>query len=90
MLRIDYVFDGRNPPYYPDSKPKYQDLMENLKCSPLNFYGETKLNGERAALAANPESAISLRVPILYTLPRYCPSDIDMEKARTTSQPSTS
>ena len=22
-LNIDYVFDGTNPPYYPDSKPKY-------------------------------------------------------------------
>jgi hypothetical protein len=75
-VTVDYVFDGRNPPYYPDSKPKYQPLWLDLTCSPLNFYGETKLNGERAALAANPDSAISLRVPVLYVPLGYLPSDI--------------
>lgn len=39
-----------------------------IDSSPLNFYGETKLNGERAVLSANPDSAISLRVPVLYSL----------------------
>ena len=73
MLIIDYVFDGRNPPYYPDSTPKYALLDTCLYIemaidgSPLNFYGETKLNGERAVLSANPDSAISLRVPLLYS-----------------------
>lgn len=67
-LTLDYVFDGRNPPYYPNSKPKYFTLF-GWKCwnSPLNFYGETKLKGEQAALSANPTSAITLRVPILYS-----------------------
>jgi dTDP-4-dehydrorhamnose reductase len=41
-----------------------------IDSSPLNFYGETKLNGERAVLSANPDSAISLRVPVLYSLKR--------------------
>jgi nucleoside-diphosphate-sugar epimerase len=70
------VFDGRNPPYYPDSTPKYQPSWLDLTYSPLNFYGETKLNGERAALAANLDSAISLRVPVLYIPFSYVPSDI--------------
>ena len=34
--------------------------------SPLNFYGESKLRGEKAVLAANPDSALSMRVPVLY------------------------
>ena len=50
----DYVFDGQNPPYFPDSKP-----------NPLNFYGETKLAGEEVVLEENPQSCI-LRVPVLY------------------------
>ena len=50
----DYVFDGQNPPYYPDSEP-----------NPLNFYGETKLAGEKVVLEEHDESCI-LRVPVLY------------------------
>ena len=53
-LSTDYVFDGANPQYLPDSKP-----------NPLNYYGESKLKGEIETLKAN-ESATVLRVPVLY------------------------
>jgi dTDP-4-dehydrorhamnose reductase len=44
----DYVFDGtKNGPYFEDDEPK-----------PINAYGRTKLEGERLALAANPEALI--------------------------------
>jgi len=32
----------------------------------LNFYGESKLRAEQAAIAGNPDSTICLRVPVLY------------------------
>ncbi|KAJ2766506.1 hypothetical protein IWQ57_004331, partial [Coemansia nantahalensis] len=50
----DYVFDGTSPPYHVDDQP-----------NPLNFYGKTKLAGERAVLDADPDAAV-LRVPVLY------------------------
>jgi S-adenosylmethionine synthetase len=53
-MSTDYVFDGKNPPYFPDSE-----------TNPLNFYGLTKLNGEKAVVKANPRSCI-LRVSVLY------------------------
>ncbi|XP_053317921.1 methionine adenosyltransferase 2 subunit beta isoform X2 [Spea bombifrons] len=53
-ISSDYVFDGRDPPYSEDSIP-----------NPLNTYGKTKLEGERAVLRNN-EGAAVLRVPVLY------------------------
>lgn len=53
-ISTDYVFDGTNPPYSVDAQP-----------NPLNFYGETKLAGERVVLEAS-KNHIVLRVPILY------------------------
>ncbi len=53
-ISTDYVFDGANPPYSVDDEP-----------NPLNFYGETKLAGERAVLGASSDHIV-LRVPILY------------------------
>ncbi|MGV3710958.1 MAG: dTDP-4-dehydrorhamnose reductase [Gemmatimonas sp.] len=47
-VSTDYVFDGRsNAPYVPQAA-----------ASPLNVYGATKLEGERALLAAAPESCV--------------------------------
>lgn len=58
-ISTDYVFDGTNPPYYPDCPTK-----------PLNFYGRTKLAGEEAVKAAL-ENYIILRVPVLYGTETY-------------------
>ncbi len=52
-ISTDYVFDGTKPPYHVDDNP-----------NPLNFYGKTKLAGEKKILE-HPSSAV-LRVPILY------------------------
>ncbi|CAG8737586.1 7080_t:CDS:2 [Cetraspora pellucida] len=53
QISTDYVFDGKNPPYDVNDKP-----------NPLNFYGETKYQGELAVQNAN-RQAVILRVPIL-------------------------
>ncbi len=53
-LSSDYVFDGTTPPYRPDST-----------THPINAYGQSKLDGERAVQAAGGHAAL-LRVPILY------------------------
>ena len=50
----DYVFDGTAAPYDTGDAP-----------NPLNIYGQSKLDGERALLELLPHSAV-LRVPILY------------------------
>ncbi|KAF8425494.1 RmlD-like substrate binding domain-containing protein [Tirmania nivea] len=57
-ISTDYVFDGKPgaAPYEADSAP-----------SPLNFYGVTKLAGEKAVLEASPGGgAVVMRVPVLY------------------------
>jgi len=75
-ISTDYVFDGSNPPYFPDSP-----------VNPINEYGRLKLEGERriidimsggaavshaiaatqtvASQVAGPQAAI-LRIPLLY------------------------
>lgn len=53
-LSTDYVFDGTTPPYRPGDA-----------THPINAYGQSKLDGEGAVLAAGGQAAI-LRVPILY------------------------
>lgn len=53
-ISTNYVFDGKNPPYYPDSK-----------TNPLNDYGIMKLAGEKKVAKECPK-AIILRIPILY------------------------
>ncbi|RMZ78923.1 hypothetical protein DV737_g3673, partial [Chaetothyriales sp. CBS 132003] len=55
-ISTDYVFPGvpGHAPYKPTDEAK-----------PTNVYGQTKLDGEHAALAASP-NAVVLRVPVLY------------------------
>jgi S-adenosylmethionine synthetase len=53
-LSTDYVFDGTTPPYKPGDK-----------TNPLNFYGQTKLEGE-AALFSETSAATVLRVGVLF------------------------
>lgn len=53
-ISTDYVFDGDNPPYKEDATP-----------NPLNYYGQTKLEGEQATLNVDQGNMV-LRVPILY------------------------
>lgn len=53
-ISTDYVFDGTHPPYSPRDTP-----------NPLNFYGRTKLEGERALQVAATDWAI-LRAGVLY------------------------
>ncbi|MBB5416141.1 dTDP-4-dehydrorhamnose reductase family protein [Paraburkholderia atlantica] len=53
-ISTDYVFDGKHPPYRHDSTP-----------APLNAYGQSKLEGERA-LIETAERGCVLRLPLLY------------------------
>eukprot|EP00753_Platysulcus_tardus_P017664 PLAT6460.22.p1 GENE.PLAT6460.22~~PLAT6460.22.p1 ORF type:complete len:330 (-),score=100.69 PLAT6460.22:30-950(-) len=53
-ISTDYVFDGTSPPYAPDAEP-----------NPLNKYGVSKLQGERALREVMSDAGI-LRVPVLY------------------------
>ncbi|XP_036247596.1 methionine adenosyltransferase 2 subunit beta [Molothrus aeneus] len=53
-ISTDYVFDGTSPPYKETDVP-----------NPLNFYGKTKLEGEKAVLENNEDTAV-LRIPVLY------------------------
>ncbi len=55
-ISTDYVFDGKsNVPY-----------KETDQVNPVNFYGQTKLDGEYACLENNPESII-IRTSWLYS-----------------------
>lgn len=47
-VSTDYVFDGTSR----------QPLKEDHPVAPVNFYGETKLRGEEAAVSENPQSII--------------------------------
>ncbi|HEY2020281.1 SDR family oxidoreductase [Paraburkholderia sp.] len=53
-ISTDYVFDGTHPPYRHDSAP-----------APLNAYGRSKLDGERA-LSDTARRGCVLRLPLLY------------------------
>ncbi|WP_273875889.1 SDR family oxidoreductase, partial [Serratia marcescens] len=47
-ISTDYVFDGTSSEPYCEETP----------CSPKSVYGQTKLEGERAALQANPKTVV--------------------------------
>ncbi|OLL32513.1 NAD(P)-dependent oxidoreductase [Burkholderia sp. SRS-W-2-2016] len=53
-ISTDYVFDGTHPPYRHDSAP-----------APLNAYGHSKLEGERALTETTGRGCV-LRLPLLY------------------------
>lgn len=53
-ISTDYVFDGTHPPYLYDAQP-----------SPINAYGRSKLDGERA-LTETTDLGCVLRLPLLY------------------------
>ncbi|MEX3935999.1 dTDP-4-dehydrorhamnose reductase family protein [Paraburkholderia phymatum] len=53
-ISTDYVFDGTQPPYREDARP-----------SPINAYGRSKLDGERA-LAESTDLGCVLRLPLLF------------------------
>ncbi|MBN3805872.1 SDR family oxidoreductase [Paraburkholderia sp. Ac-20336] len=53
-ISTDYVFDGTEPPYRHDSAP-----------APLNAYGHSKLEGERALTGTTGRGCV-LRLPLLY------------------------
>ncbi len=54
FISTSYVFDGSSPPYKPDSTP-----------NPLNYYGKTKVEGERLFSSIGVDGCI-LRLPALY------------------------
>lgn len=57
QFSTDYVFDGKNyKPYSEDDAP-----------NPLNFYGQTKLDGELALKEINPKNFIIIRTSWLYS-----------------------
>jgi len=62
-ISTDYVFDGKSPPYSPNSP-----------TNPLQLYGRTKLAGEQAVLGVDGANVLVLRVPVLYG-PTVKPSD---------------
>ncbi|KIY47382.1 NAD(P)-binding protein [Fistulina hepatica ATCC 64428] len=54
-ISTDYVFDGTAPPYKPSSQ-----------THPLQFYGQSKRDGELAVLGVDGAKSVVLRVPVLY------------------------
>jgi len=54
-ISTDYVFDGTSPPYTPSAITR-----------PVQFYGQTKCDGEVAVLGVDGAKAVVLRVPVLY------------------------
>ncbi len=56
LVSTDMVHDGRSAPYADDADP-----------SPINDYGHSKANGERAALSAN-TNTVAVRTSLIYGL----------------------
>jgi dTDP-4-dehydrorhamnose reductase len=53
-ISTDYVFDGKSPPYAHDAP-----------TSPVNLYGQTKLQGEQVVLSVDPSKHSSGRDSLL-------------------------
>ncbi|MEF3192071.1 MAG: dTDP-4-dehydrorhamnose reductase [Campylobacterales bacterium] len=56
-LSTDYVFDGTN----------FKPYREEDNTNPLNVYGKSKLDGEKAILALNPQRTIIIRTSWVYS-----------------------
>lgn len=56
QVSTDYVFDGAATTPYPENTPR----------DPVSVYGRTKAEGERLALAANPDGTYIVRTAWLY------------------------
>jgi dTDP-4-dehydrorhamnose reductase len=68
-VSTDMVFDGENAPYEESARP-----------SPLSEYGRSKLEGERAAVAAG--AALVTRMPLMYGMPAVERSTTFVEQVR--------
>ncbi|KAI1309119.1 Methionine adenosyltransferase 2 subunit beta [Halotydeus destructor] len=55
QISTDYVFDGKSAPY-----------SESSPTCPINAYGQSKADAEKAVLEATQNTAIVLRIPVLY------------------------
>jgi dTDP-4-dehydrorhamnose reductase len=56
QLSTDYVFDGQASTPYPEDTP----------LNPVSVYGQSKAEGERAALAEHPDGTVIVRTAWLY------------------------
>ncbi|RRS32175.1 MAG: dTDP-4-dehydrorhamnose reductase [Epsilonproteobacteria bacterium (ex Lamellibrachia satsuma)] len=56
-ISTDYVFDGKN----------YRPYTEEDATNPQGVYGKTKLDGEKAMLAINPENSVVIRTSWVYS-----------------------
>ena len=56
-ISTDYVFNGKN----------YQPYNETDLTDPQDIYGQTKLEGEQAMLAVNPEKSVIIRTSWVYS-----------------------